>query len=130
MYGLKIGLISGLAYGILQLIVGPYIYAPLQVLLDYPLAFGALGLSGLFVKKNHGLMIGCIVGVMGRYLCHVLSGYIYFADYAPENMNPLVYTLGYNATYIVPELVATLIILLIPTVAHALSRVKAMNFEY
>src|SRR5699024_3956789 len=45
LYGPKIGLMTGVAYGILQLITGPYIYHPLQILLDYPLAFGALGLS-------------------------------------------------------------------------------------
>ena len=125
LYGPKLGLITGLAYGVLQLITGPYIYAPLQVLLDYPLAFGALGLSGFFWRRKHGLIIGYVVGVIGRYVCHVLSGYIFFAEYAPEGMNPMAYTLGYNLTYILPELIATVVILCIPSVMKALAQVKA-----
>ncbi|MFT4006189.1 MAG: energy-coupled thiamine transporter ThiT [Lacrimispora sp.] len=123
-YGLKAGIMTGVAYGILQFIVEPYIYAPLQVLLDYPLAFGALGLSGLFGNKKHGLVIGYIVGVAGRYLCHVISGYVFFASYAPEGTNPMVYTLVYNATYILPELVLTIIVLYLPPVLSAIGQIK------
>lgn len=123
-YGPKTGLIAGAAYGILQLITGPYIYAPLQLLLDYPLAFGALGLSGFFSKRKGGLIAGYVTGVAGRYLCHVISGYVFFAEYAPEGMNPFVYTLGYNLTYILPEMIATIVILCIPAVANAIAQVR------
>ncbi|MDO4261885.1 MAG: energy-coupled thiamine transporter ThiT [Eubacteriales bacterium] len=126
LYGPKIGLMTGVAYGILQLLIEPYIYAPLQLLLDYPLAFGALGLSGLFWKSRRGLAKGCVVGVIGRYVCHVISGYVFFASYAPEGMNPMVYTLGYNATYILPEMIATLVLISIPAVGNALNEVKRM----
>ena len=129
LYGAKIGLMTGAAYGILQLIIDPYIYAPLQVLLDYPLAFGALGLSGLFHKQKFGLMTGLVAGMAGRYVCHVISGYVYFASYAPEGMNPLVYTLGYNATYILPEMIATIILVCLPPVAKGLQYVKRMAAE-
>ncbi|MCR5452246.1 MAG: energy-coupled thiamine transporter ThiT [Lachnospiraceae bacterium] len=125
-FGTKVGIITGIAYGMLQLITGPYIYHPVQVLLDYPLAFGALGLSGVFANKKHGIIPGYIVGVIGRYICHVISGYVFFASYAPENMNPMIYTLGYNATYIVPEMLATVVILLIPSVTKALTSVRNM----
>lgn len=124
-YGPKTGLIAGAAYGILQLITGPYIYAPLQVLLDYPLAFGALGgLSGIFYHRKHGLALGYIAGVTGRYLCHVISGYIFFADYAPEGINPFLYTVGYNATYIVPEMIITAILLFLPAMAKAVANAR------
>ena len=126
LYGPKIGIMTGVAYGILQLIIEPYIYAPLQVLLDYPLAFGALGLSRFFSKKKFGLTTGVIVGILGRYICHVISGYVFFASYAPEGMNPMIYTLGYNATYIVPELIATVIVVSLPPVMKALKYVKTM----
>ena len=125
LYGPKLGLVTGVAYGVLQLITGPYIYAPLQVLLDYPLAFGALGLSGLFWRRKHGLILGYVVGTYGRYVCHVISGYVFFAEYAPEGMNPMAYTLGYNMTYILPEVIATVAILCIPSVMKALGQVKA-----
>ena len=126
LYGPKLGIMTGVAYGILQLIIEPYIYAPLQVLLDYPLAFGALGMSGFFSKKKFGLTTGVIVGILGRYICHVISGYVFFASYAPEGMNPMIYTLGYNATYIVPELIATVIVVSLPPVMKALKYVKTM----
>lgn len=126
LYGPKIGIMTGVAYGILQLIIEPYIYAPLQVLLDYPLAFGALGMSGFFSKKKFGLTTGVIVGILGRYICHVVSGYVFFASYAPEGMNPMIYTLGYNATYILPELIATVIVVSLPPVTKALKYVKTM----
>ena len=126
LYGPKIGIMTGVAYGILQLIIEPYIYAPLQVLLDYPLAFGALGMSGFFSKKKFGLTTGVIVGILGRYICHVISGYVFFASYAPEGMNPMIYTLGYSATYIVPELIATVIVVSLPPVMKALKYVKTM----
>ena len=54
----------------------------------------------------------------------MLSGYIFFAAYAPEGMNPFLYTLGYNATYIVPEAIATVVILSLPPVAKAIAQVK------
>lgn len=126
LYGPKLGIMTGVAYGILQLIIEPYIYAPLQVLLDYPLAFGALGMSGFFSKKKFGLTTGVIVGILGRYICHVISGYVFFASYAPEGMNPMIYTLGYNATYIVPELIATVTVVSLPPVMKALKYVKTM----
>lgn len=124
-YGPKTGLIAGVAYGILQLITGPYIFAPLQVLLDYPLAFGALGcLGGVFYHRRHGLVLGYIAGVAGRYICHVISGYVFFAAYAPEGMNPFLYTLGYNATYIVPEMVITAVLLFLPAMSRAVANIR------
>lgn len=126
-YGVKTGLVAGVAYGILQLITGPYIYAPLQVLMDFPFAFGALGLSGL-IRGKYRLVAGYIVGVLGRYICHVISGYIFFAEYAPEGMNPFLYTLGYNATYIVPEMVLTAVVLCIPAVHRAINQVRQQAY--
>ena len=126
LYGPKIGIMTGVAYGMLQLIIDPYILSLPQLLVDYPLAFGALGMSGFFSKKKFGLTTGVIVGILGRYICHVISGYVFFASYAPEGMNPMIYTLGYNATYIVPELIATVIVVSLPPVMKALKYVKTM----
>lgn len=123
-FGLKTALLTGIAYGILQFIVEPYIFTPLQAFIDYPLAFGALGLSGLFYNKKYGLVTGCVTGILGRYFCHVISGYVFFAAYAPENMNPLIYTLIYNASYIFPELLATVFLVVLPPVANAIAHVK------
>ncbi len=129
LYGPKIGIMTGIAYGILQLLVDPYIFAPIQLLLDYPRAFGALGLAGVFRSRKCGLFIGCLVGMLGRYFFHVLSGYVFFAAYAPEGMNPLLYTLGYNMTYILPEMLATLILISLPAMAKALEQIRRMALE-
>lgn len=123
-FGAKYGLITGVAYGLLQFIIDPYMVSIWQVLFDYPLAFGALGLSGLFCNKKWGLQIGYIVGVIGRFIFSTLSGVIFFAEYAPEGMNPWVYSMLYQGSYLGTELVMTLIIISIPPVAKALSLVK------
>ena len=123
-FGTKYGLITGVAYGLLQFIIDPYMVSIWQVLFDYPLAFGALGLSGLFCNKKWGLQIGYIVGVIGRFIFSTLSGVIFFAEYAPEGMNPWVYSMLYQGSYLGTELVMTLIIISIPPVAKALSLVK------
>lgn len=129
LYGTRIGILAAVAYGLLQLILDPYIYTPVQMLLDYPIAFGALGLSGIFSNKKHGLVLGYVTGVIGRLIFHIISGYIFFASFAPEGMNPFVYTVGYNASYIIPELIATVIVISIPAVSSGLLQIKKMAFE-
>ncbi len=53
-FGVKTGVLTGIVYGLLQLAFGGWVMHPMQLLLDYPLAFGALGLSGLFAIKSMG----------------------------------------------------------------------------
>lgn len=129
LYGTKTGLLTGLAYGILQFFQDPYVLSPLQVLFDYPLPFLCLGLAGLFRHSKYGLHKGILLGVFGRYLCHVISGYVFFGTYAPEGMHPLIYSVTYNLTYILPELIATLIVISIPAVKRALSQVQRIALE-
>lgn len=126
LYGPAIGLTSAFAYGILQFIIKPQIYFPLQVLIDYPLGFGALGLSGLFWKSKNGLWKGYLVGIIGRYFFGVLSGWLFFGEYAWEGWNPLPYSLVYNACYIFTEGAITIFILCIPAMKKALEQVKKM----
>jgi thiamine transporter len=126
MYGAKVGITTGIAYGLLQLMIDPMIMHPVQVLLDYPLAFGFLGITGAFSRAKNGLLKGYVLGVFGRYLCHVISGFIFFWMYAPEGMNTVVYAFGYNATYILPEAIATIALLLVPAIQRGLLEVKRM----
>ena len=124
-YGPSVGIMTAVAYGLLQFVLEPIFYTLPQMLIDYPLAFGALGLAGFFHKKKFGLHIGYIVGVIGRYVFAVISGYVFFGAYAPEGTPAIVYSLTYNATYIVPEAIVTLILISIPAVSKALSVVKS-----
>ena len=125
-YGPGTGILTGLAYGVLQFLIEPYIYSPMQVLVDYPLAFGALGLSGFLANAKFGLVKGYLLGVVGRYIFAVISGWIFFGEYAWEGWNALPYSLAYNACYIFAEAAVTVIILMIPAVSMALARVKVM----
>lgn len=123
-FGPYVGLTSAFAYGLLQFIIEPVFYTIPQMFLDYLLAFGALGLSGFFSSRKHGLQLGYISAVIGRYIFTVISGVVFFGAYAPEGTPAIVYSLGYNATYIVPEAIVTLIIISIPAVTKALAAVK------
>jgi thiamine transporter len=106
--GPKIGLFTGAVYGLVQLAVMPQIYYPAQVLLDYPLAFGCLGLAGFFQKKA---IAGVIISVTGRFIMHLISGALFFAEFAPEGMNPWIYSTLYNGSYMLPEMAISVFII-------------------
>ncbi len=126
LYGPATGILTGVAYGILQFILEPYIYFPLQVLVDYPLAFGALGLSGFFCSSKNGLVKGYLLGIIGRYFFAFLSGWLFFGEYAWEGWGAVTYSLAYNGAYIFSEGIITIIILMIPAVKKAIEQVKKM----
>ncbi len=128
-YGLRTGLMVAFAYGLLQFVTGPYIVSIPQVLCDYILAFGALGLSGLFYEKKHGLVLGYVAGVIGRFFFSFLSGFIFFADYAPPEMNPALYSFVYNGAYLFAEAAITVAVLLVPAVEKGLTSVKNMAYH-
>lgn len=123
-YGLRVGLMAAVAYGILQMVVDPYIISVPQMFCDYIFAFGALGLSGVFSNAKHGLVKGYLLGVVGRYVFSFLSGLIFFGQFAPEGMHPAVYSASYNGIYIFTEAILTIIIISIPAVSKALTNVK------
>lgn len=129
-YGPVVGLIACTAYGILQFVTGPYFVHPVQVLCDYPLAFGALGLSGFFSGKKYGLIKGYIAGVAGRFVFHEISGLIFYTTYVAGsfagNAAAVWASTLYNLSYLLPEMILTLVLLAIPPVRQALERVKAM----
>lgn len=108
--GPKIGILAGIAFGLVVLIEEPFIFHPLQVLFDYPLAFGALGLAGFFRKFP---LVGVVVGIAGRFVCHFTSGLVFFATYAPAGMSPALYSALYNGSYLVPELVVSSIVMFV-----------------
>lgn len=129
LFGLGAGVLTGIAYGILQMLVDPYILFPAQLVVDYLLAFGALGLSGLFTNAKHGLLKGYITAVLGRYFFAVLSGCLFFSAYAWEGWNPVAYSCVYNGSYIFAEALITIIILAIPAVSSGFARIRKMALE-
>lgn len=128
-FGPVTGLISGIAYGILQFILGPYVLHPVQVILDYG-AFAMLGLlAGFFSNKKHGLTIGYIAGCAGRWVFSFLSGWVFFGSYAWKGWNAAAYSAVYNIIYIGAECIITLIIINIPAVSRGLKRIRVMAQE-
>ena len=125
-FGLGTGIMAGIAYGLLQMLVDPYILYPLQLLVDYPLAFGALGLAGMFHNAKHGLIKGYILGILGRYAFAVISGYVFFGMYAWDGWAALPYSLVYNAIYIFAEAALTIAIISIPAVKKSMMQIKTM----
>ena len=133
-YGPKIGLTAGFAYGILQFVQGGggYILSPLQACMDYILAFAALGLSGFFYKKANGLIKGYLFAIAVRGLFHSIGGYLYWMEYMPENFPTSlasIYPIAYNYAYILVEGVVTVVILLLPPVKQAMTKIKIMATE-
>ena len=108
--GPRVGILAGIAFGLVVLVLEPFIYHPVQVLLDYPLAFGSLGLAGFFRKFP---VIGVAVGIGGRFLCHFVSGLVFFASYAPSGMDPALYSAIYNAWYLIPELIISAAVIVV-----------------
>lgn len=130
-YGTRMGITAAVAYGLLQLILEPYIINPVQPVVDYILAFGTLGLSGVFSKSKNGLVKGYILGVIGRYFFAFLSGVIFFSSSAAEYgftgfFGPALYSLVYNGIYIGAEAAITLVLLAIKPVRNAMASVKVM----
>jgi len=106
--GCKIGIFGGAVFGVVDLAIGAFVVNPIQLILDYPLAFAVLGLAGSFQKYP---VIGVIVGVTGRFMSHFISGVVYFADYAPAGMSPVVYSAIYNGTYLIPSMIVCAIVI-------------------
>ncbi len=111
--GVPAGMIVGAIYGCISAMLSGVIYHPMSLLLDYIIAFSLVGLAGLFKTDLKGIISGCFVGVFGRFLSSYLSGAILFANYAPAGQSPWIYSLVYQATYLVPELIISAIVIIL-----------------
>ena len=124
-HGIKWGLLTGFVNACLQMLLGKP-YAPPagtaiaffgMIMLDYVLAYMAPGLAGVFAKPFKNPFAGVTVSIIAvcflRYLCSFLSGILLWGSYAPEGTSALVYSLGYNASYMVPETIITVVVALI-----------------
>ncbi|CEG23583.1 Thiamine transporter ThiT [Planococcus massiliensis] len=118
--GTAAGILTGLLVGLLQIVTGVISVTPLsfgfvvmQVILDYLVAYGAVGFAGLmrsrYLKahqqgKAGGMIAAAVIGVLIasflRYLMHVITGVLFFGMFAEGNV--LIYSAVYNATYMIP----------------------------
>mgnify|MGYP002731853870 FL=1 len=119
-YGIKQGLLTGFAAGIINMLFGlkNFSYVTgitgylILVLADYVVAFSVLGLGGMFKKKikNQALSLaaaGAVVSVL-RFICHYISGVTIWSGYA-DGQPVWLYSLTYNGGYMLPELILTVI---------------------
>lgn len=122
-WGTLPGILVGLVYGILQAVLDPYIVHPIQFLLDYPIAFSLLGLSGLYknikdikpeskVMEYIGAVVGVVLAIFGRFISHVLSGVVFFSENA-KDLDSWSYSMKYNGAYLGIELLVSIIIIML-----------------
>jgi thiamine transporter len=108
--GVFVGLATGVLYGVVDFFVDPFPPVHwIQPLLDYPVAYGAVGLAGLMSAPwrravesaslrvaGLSLLIAAATAGLARYAVHTVSGAIFFAEYAPEGQPAMVYSMIYN----------------------------------
>ena len=125
-HGAKWGCATAFVYGILKLILGfenvMYCNTLLAqigcVLLDYLVAYTVLGLAPVFAgsaKQNRvaGVLIGtCVAGIL-RFVCSFLSGWLLWGSYAPEGQGAVLYSLIYNGSYMLPNIVIAAVVVCI-----------------
>ncbi len=114
-FGVGPGLLAGLAYGLLDFLQGGYILTPVQFVLDYVVAYAMTGFAGLFGKsklnERVGFGLGVVVASALRLACSVLSGVVFFAEYAEgSGYSPLVYSIVYNGGYMLPNALICLVL--------------------
>ncbi|MDO5026808.1 MAG: energy-coupled thiamine transporter ThiT [Tissierellia bacterium] len=117
-WGLSRGLITGLMFGLLQMVLSGHIYHPIQGILDYPLAFVMLGFSALTIRPKdrenvYGFIPFVTLAFVLRFISHTISGIVFFASDPNSIPASTIFSLQYNASYMVPELIITLVLLVL-----------------
>lgn len=116
-WGWRPGLLVGFLFGLLQLIFdGAYAWGWQSMLLDYLVAFTPLGLAGLFKGKRWGIFVGTVVGCLGRFIVHYISGVTIYKIVAPTEFlnqtfsSPSLYSIVYNGSYMLPNALIALVL--------------------
>lgn len=121
-WGGKAGVLAGVLAGVVNYVLEPFFVHPVQVALDYPVAFGLLGVAGFFQRRP---VAGIVIGGLGRFLAHFASGVVFFASYAPKGTSPAVYSAVYNGSYMLPEVVISVVLTLL--VVRAMERIRPVQ---
>lgn len=131
------GMLTGFISGLLQLMMGGYVLNVIQASLDYFVAYTLVGVAGITLawllsgkaKGDKGSMavaivVGTVIGGLLRYLIHFIGGIVFFASSAPEGQPVWLYSLVYNASYMIPSIILSAIVasLLITTAPRLLER--------
>lgn len=120
-HGVKWGILTGFVNSLLQMILGGLYPPPAgtvisfigMILLDYVLAFTLLGTASIFLKLFKNRYVGISVGIIAvgilRFLCSFFSGVLLWGSYAPEGYTAVAYSFGYNISYMLPEIILTVL---------------------
>ncbi|WP_330847579.1 energy-coupled thiamine transporter ThiT [Pradoshia eiseniae] len=118
-WGVKGGVVTGLLLGLLQIVSGTaYILTPVQGILDYIVAFSAVGLSGLLFslvqpngnnRRTNILYVigGILVGSSLRFLAHFIAGVVFFGAGAADGQSVIIFSLLYNLSYLLPSVIVS-----------------------
>ena len=121
-HGWRVGTASAAGYGVVNFIMGPFIVHPIQVPLDYLVAFSVVGLAGLGTFRRSGattptpslrirIALWVIFANALRFTAHFVSGIVFWAENAPEGQAVWIYSLLYNGSYMMPETVVDILLL-------------------
>lgn len=141
--GVKWGTLTGFVHGVIQMVIGfeNVMYCPTIlsqfgcIMLDYVLAFSVLGLPLIckfFFGKKHdfaGVIAGTVFVCLLRFACSFLSGVLLWGSYAPEGQSPVVYSLVYNGSYMLPDtIICVVVVVLMYKIAPKLFAKQKQNF--
>ncbi|KXH78816.1 energy-coupled thiamine transporter ThiT [Sporosarcina sp. HYO08] len=117
-WGIAGGMLTGFVSGILQLVMGGYVFNMIQAALDYFVAYALVGIAAvtlnwLLTSKAQGhkgsmilaIVVGTIIGGLFRYAIHFIGGIVFFASYAPKDQPVWLYSLIYNGSYMIPAII-------------------------
>jgi thiamine transporter len=115
--GVLSGISTGMFTGLLKSLLGGVLLHPLSMIFDYILAYGAVGISGVFKlpetisrkKVILNLILGTILGTLARLVINILSGVFIFSSYIPRGQNLWMYSLYYNSVTLFPSIIITLV---------------------
>ena len=115
-WGLGWGLGTGLVFGILKFFIGGGSALNWQsMLLDYFVAYMFVGFAGLIVRKSKLAWLSALVGCLGRFLVHFVSGITIYAIVEQTTIlgvttaDPWLYSVLYNGSYMLPNTVLTVL---------------------
>lgn len=126
-WGGKAGMVVGFVYGLVQFLLGfKFSIHIASIFLDYGLAYAMIGVAGFFRDSKVGLVCGTFVACFLRLCVSVISGSVIFGAYAPEGTNPWIYSIIYNISYLGPDFLVNVIVLLCMygSIKRGLSKIK------
>ena len=142
-FGAGPGFAVAFGYSMLQVVIDGLVVHPVQVALDYILAFSLLGAAGFFAPSKalrlqesnilnrlklipiYKIFAAVFLGVLGRLVCSVSSGVLFYASYAPEGQSPFLYSLIYNGSFFLAESIITAVLLVIFLYVYGIIRKKS-----